>query len=43
MKLKIRYVVEKDSNHTKTIFSKFGQRTVPKFRMKQRNFAKLTP
>ncbi len=34
---------KKDPNHTKTIFSKFGQRSVAKFRMKQRNFAKLTP
>jgi hypothetical protein len=43
MKLKIGYVEEKDSNYTKTIFSKFRQRAVAKFRMKQRNFAKLTP
>ena len=34
---------EGDSNHPKTIFSKFGQRSVANFRMKQRNFAKLAP
>ena len=43
MKLKIGCVKEGDSNYTKTTFSKFGQRAVAKFRMKQRNFAKLTP